>query len=120
MALVRGSNDHYWWDVKHKVPLDKGKFLTVGFTAKFRRLDKERVSDILSRIHDPDDTVTDAEVVTEVLSGWRDVKEMELEDGSAPDYGDDDQRDWVLGIVGMEGAVVRAWIDSITGGARKN
>ena len=121
MAIVRGSNDSYWWDVRHQVPVDNGKRLTVGFTARFKRLDKDRVADVMASITDEDGPrIQDAELVEEVLIGWKNVLELELEDGSEPSFDDPDQRHWVLGIIGMEAAVVRAWMDSIAGGRRKN
>ena len=120
MAIVQGSVDSYWWDVRHQVPIDSGKRLTVGLTAKFKRLDQDAVAAFVDRINDEDDSVEDAEIIEATLIGWKRVLEIELEDGSEPAFDDEPQRDWVLGIVGLQAAIVRAWMESISGGKRKN
>ena len=114
MAIRKGATDTYWWKVRSRVPVDDGKFLTVGFKAKFRRLDKNRVREILDKIERGDDDMDDSALIEEILIGWKDVIGLETEDGSAPSYENDEEREWVLGIVGIEAAVVRAWLESIT------
>ncbi len=119
MAIVRGSSEHYWWKVKHKVPMDNGKFLAVGFTAKFKRFSKDRVATLMGDGGE-DAQINVSEVIGEVLIGWKEMKDIEIEDGSSPDFANDEQREWVLGIIGMDLAVFKAWTHSITQGAVKN
>lgn len=120
MAIVKGGSEFYWWAVKHKVPVDNGKYLPVGFEAKFKRLSKDRVNEIMRKLDADDSDLVDSDLVSEVLHGWRNVREMQVEDGAAPDFNNDEQREWVLGIIGMEAAIIRAWMSSITEGKVKN
>ncbi len=120
MAIVRGKDDAYWWQVHHKVPVDDGRYAAVSLKAKFKRLDKARVGQVLDAITNGDASLSDEDLVREVLLDWKQVRGLELEDGSEPSFAVDDQREWVLGIIGMEAAIVRAWAESVTGGRLKN
>jgi hypothetical protein len=120
MAIVLGKSDHYWYPVSVSIPVDAGKQAVIRFEARFARLGQARVSDLIERLRDESERLGDADLVAEVLTGWRRVEGVELESGDAPDYADLDQRAALLDLVGVQAGIVRAWFESITQGKRKN
>lgn len=118
MAIVRGKDDAYWWKVRRRVAYGNGKLQTVGFMAKFRRLPKQRVAEIFKMIKDSED-ISDADLIDEILIGWKDVTGLQVdEDGTPPSFDIDEDREWVLSIPGVDQAVILAWADSVAPEAR--
>ena len=118
MAITRGKDDSYWWKVRQRIAYGNGKLQTVGFMAKFRRLSKQRVEEIFDQIKD-DDGASDSDLINEILIGWKDVVGLQVdEDGTPPSFDVDEDREWVLGLPGIERAVVLAWLESIAPEAR--
>lgn len=103
----------YFWPVSLKVPTDGGQFIPLAFEAEFNRLTQSQINAMLQKISDG--TMTDAELVKEVMVGWKDVQ-----DGDAEVAFSASVRDQILDIPGMPMAIALALTESVSGNQRKN
>jgi len=108
----------YLWPVKVRVPGEKkGKFETFSFFAEFKRVDQDRIKQMLQELRAQGDApegsveLTDRRLLDEVLVGWKDVTDA----SGKPLEFNDETLDAVLAVGGMEGAFVASWFDAING-----
>jgi hypothetical protein len=112
--LILGRQDSFKWPVKFRKPVDGGTFENTEFIAQFKRLPQSRLDEISQAIGDGG--LTDAVLVDEVLCGWADVKDL---DGNDVPY-NAVTRAQLLDEAGVRAALIRAYMDALAGGARKN
>ena len=105
----------YSWPVSVERPADTGgEIEKVEFEAEFRRITQDRFEEIWKKVDAGE--ITDRAVCLEVLAGWKNVQG---DDGEQIPYTPENVL-LVLNAHGVQGAVVRAFIESFTGIRRKN
>lgn len=111
-SIAKTVND-FTWPVSVHLPVDGGRFEKQAFTATFRRISQSRITEIVEAVQAG--STTDVKLASEVLVGWAGVTdgETDLEYTEA-------HKAQLLDIPAVAAAVVRAFLDSITGAPRKN
>ena len=66
-----GSDKDFEWPVTLRVAADGGKFTEFTFSLKFKRLTQTRIKALM--IDGQTGKATDADVVREIVVGWREV-----------------------------------------------
>ncbi len=112
--FIISQSDSYSWPVSVDVPTDGGKQSKQTFDGTFKRLPQSRVLDI--RTQAGADQVNDVDIAREVLIGWAGITDAQGDDVPFSEG----MRDRLLDVTGVASAIVRAWMESITGGKRKN
>ena len=104
---------NYTWPVTVAIPQNGGTFTKAGFSAEFKALPQHRINAIVGG-----EAEIDADLLTECLVGWKNVQSA---DGSEMAFSDENLAK-LLDIAYVRVALVRAFFDSINGGAarRKN
>lgn len=114
-SFLKDLSDTYTWPVEARVPVSGGKTAAIKFEAEFNRLEKDRLKAIMARIQDGASEQSDQDLLDEVLAGIR-AKDDSGKMTTLPD----DVRDELFAIIGVQGAIVRAFFTSITGEKAKN
>lgn len=113
MAFVVKQSDAYFWPVQVEIPTDGGRFEKHTFDAEFKRLPQSRIEEIMQGV--VSSTVTDRDVVTEVMVGWKGVT-----DGSDEMVWSEKNRDLLLEIPLVGASIIKSWMESLSGGRKKN
>src|SRR5687768_16432291 len=71
--VVISQSPTYTWPVRVQVPKDGGNYDEQTFEAQFKRLSQSRIKEIREQILA--ESITDHHLASEVLLGWRDVKD---------------------------------------------
>lgn len=111
-SIAKTVND-YTWPVYVQLPVDGGRFEKHTFTATFRRVSQSRITEIVEAVQAGG--TTDVKLASEVLVGWADIT-----DGEADLEYSEASKARLLDIPAVAVAVVRSFLDSITGAPRKN
>jgi hypothetical protein len=103
----------YTWPVTVSIPANGGKYTKATLTAEFQALDQDRIDAIIGG-----EAEIDADLLTECLVGWKGVQDADGAELPVSDEG----RVRLLKIPYVRSALVRAFFESISGGAarRKN
>lgn len=101
----------YTWPVTVHIPADGGRFTKAGFDAEFKALPQERIDDYLAGRGNDDE----ADFLNEVVIGWKGV----ADDAGADVPYSEDAKPKLLAIPYVRTALVRAFFESITGGAKR-
>jgi hypothetical protein len=113
MALRIKQTPTYFWPVVVEYPVDGGKFLKETFDAEFKRLSKDEIQTILEDA--ATDKKKDADVVREVLVGWKGI----TDDDGALDFSAT-ALETAQAIPLFDSSVVQAWMKSVSGAPVKN
>ena len=100
------------WPVTVHVPKDGGKYTKASFTAEFKSLQQDEIDATLSDLRDGR---TDADFAATCLVGWKGVQD---EYGAEMNF-DDDNKTKLLNIPYVRNAVVTAFFEALSGGARR-
>lgn len=106
------KNTSYKWPVTVHIPQDGGKFVKATFTAEFRALPQSEIDSVLQDIRDGD---RDADFTERSLIGWSGVQD---DDASELPYSDEAKAK-LIDIPYVRNALVTAFFESISGGARR-
>lgn len=129
MAFVLDQSGTYSWPVAYELPVDGGRHRRVTFEVVFRRVEQQRVEQILAaqqqliqlaqRGEDISDRLSiGREHAAEVMAGWSGVK---AKDDSTEDLEfTPANREAFLQVPGMAGAVLKAFGESLQLGKEKN
>lgn len=112
--FVISQKTTYSWPVQVEFPTDGGKTERQTFDAEFTRMSQTRINEIRALIEKNE--ITDTELAAEVLVGWQGVNDG---NGDAVPF-TEGSRDRLLDVPLVAGAVVMAWLGSLTGVKRKN
>lgn len=125
MFDIAKVSDNYLWPVKFDIADEKGKPKEISFMAEFTRLPQSRIDEVHEEVRqaalasmatdDEEGLITDADLVEEVLVGWRKV----MSDGEALVF-DDENKALVLAISGCRFAIVKSWYASLEAAPVKN
>lgn len=121
-----GSKETFEWPVKLRLPVDGGKYEDSTFTAIYKRISQERITELLAQGRaaaialatgaTTDTGIKDADVVKEILVGWKEVQ-------------DNDSKPWPFNpanvahfcsIPSVASSIVSTFFDAVGGGKRKN
>lgn len=111
MRLKIDLSDSYPWPVTVK---EAGGLFE--FSAKFRRLPRSRVDELMDRLRDREVTVTDRQLLAEVWCGW-DVQDL---NGNPAPFDDESLAEIREVLHNIDACTALAWIDSVTTGPLKN
>lgn len=103
----------YFWPVVVNLPTDGGQVSKQTFDAEFKRITQSRVEEMRSLVEKNE--MTDIDLVKEVMIGWKGVTDNDVEVVFS-----DTNLDLVLQIPSVAGAIVVAFLESLTGIKRKN
>ena len=115
MAFIIKKDKNYTWPVTISEPVDGGQFNDQKVRVLFKMLSQARIDEIIKQ-----EAEQDADILKDVLVGW--------DDGTFKDESDadlafnDDNKDLVLSVPYVRGALIKAFFESIAGKAfkRKN
>tara|TARA_R100000742_G_C4240628_1_gene60396 strand:- start:250 stop:591 length:342 start_codon:yes stop_codon:yes gene_type:complete len=113
MAFVLKQSDTYKWDVSVDVPVD-GQHKRSTFTGEFKRIPQSRIREIGQQIEEG--TITDAEMVEEVLVGWDGIDDMKGE----PVKFSRTALQQLVDVPMVATCIATAYFESIAGAKRKN
>ena len=113
MAFKLKQSDTYKWDVSVDIPVD-GRHERSSFTGEFKRIPQSRIREVGKEIENG--TITDAELVEEVLVGWDGVDDME---GNPVKFSRTTLRQ-LVDVPMVATCVATAYFESIAGSKRKN
>lgn len=108
--FIISQKDTFTWPVQVEIP-GEGKAIKAQFTAEFRRLPQSRMDEILAADTPP----SDAELVREVMVGWKDVKD---EAGTELEFNQVNLAQ-LLEVTGMRAIIGRAFMEAMLGGAKR-
>jgi hypothetical protein len=97
----------YFWPVRFTVPNGSGEQQTCEFEAEFTRLDVDQMTAL--GVRQRDEKLTDAQVVEQLLVGWRGITDRS---GSAVSYSAE-ARARLLKIPGVAVAILDAFTESM-------
>jgi hypothetical protein len=112
--FVISQKSTYSWPVSVEFPIDGGKTDRQTFDAEFKRMTQTRINEIRELIEK--NQTSDTELAREVLVGWEGVNDA---NNDAVPF-TERSRDQLLDVPLVAGAVVMAWLGSLTGIKRKN
>lgn len=101
----------YKWPVTVHIPTDGGRFTKATFDAELKTLPQERIDQYLTGGGD----TTEQDFLNEVVIGWKGVTD---DAGNDVPYSEEAKLK-LLAISYVRTALVRAFFDSITGGAKR-
>ncbi|MBF0093991.1 MAG: hypothetical protein HQL34_05540 [Alphaproteobacteria bacterium] len=103
------THHSYSWPVIVQTPVDGGKFTKATFDATFKVIPQERIDAIVRGGN------VDAELLCEVTQGWKGVQD---DDGQDLPFSEE-ARDRLLSVPYVRAGLVDAYLDSLSGGARR-
>ena len=112
--FVISQKSTYTWPVTVEFPVDGGKTDKQTFDAEFKRMTQTRIQEIRESIEKGQ--ISDTELARDVLCGWAGVTDG---NGDAVPFSEG-SRDRLLDVPLVAGAVVLAWLSSLSGVKRKN
>lgn len=108
--MFKLSTHHsYIWPVSVQTPVNGGKFAKATFDATFKVISQERIDAIVRGGN------VDSELLSEVIQDWKGVQDDE--DNELPFS--EGARDRLLSVPYVRAALVDAYLDSLSGGARR-
>jgi hypothetical protein len=113
MAFVVKQSDSYFWPVQVELPADGGRFEKHTFDAEFKRIAQSRIEEIMQGV--VASSINDHDVVVEVLRGWKGVT-----DGTDELVWSEKNRDLLMEIPLVSASIIKAWMESLAGGRKKN
>lgn len=113
-VFVISQKQSYTWPVVVELPVDGGKIEKQTFDAEFSRVPASRITEIKEAITKGE--VTDTDLAKEVMIGWDGITD---DNGNAVPFSER-SRDQLLEVQLVAGAVVLAWLGSLSGVKRKN
>lgn len=115
MAFVIKADKNYNWPVTISEPMDGGGFNDQKVRVKFKMLKQSRIDEIIKN-----EAEEDADILRDVLVGW-DEDAFKDEAGNAIPF-NDENKDLILSVPFVRGALVKSFFESIAGKAfkRKN
>lgn len=113
MGFAIKQTASYSWPVTLELPADGGRFEKHTFDAEFRRLNQARIEEIMAAA--VASQLRDVEVADEVMIGWKGI----TENGEEIPYSEKSKSD-LLGMQLVAAAVIKAWMESLSGAKRKN
>jgi hypothetical protein len=118
MAFKLKQSNSYFTPISVDVPADGGKFVRQSFEAEFRRPDRDELMGLFERIRKAAENGKniDAEIVREVLVGWRGIED---EDGHPLPF-TDAHRDALLNHVQAVPALIGAFFETQHKAREKN
>jgi len=115
MAFAIKKRDSYPWTVEHVIAKRKGEPQLMSFDAEFKALPQQRLDEMMKLAQVG--KLNNGTLLDEVLVGWHDLTG---EDGAEFTF-DRTNLDKLAELYpGILGSLVRAFMDSIVGAARKN
>lgn len=117
LVLGSATERYVWVPVTVRVAVDGGKTQSIKLQAKLLDPGQDRASEVFET------QMSDAEVVAEMLDGWKSIIGIGAPDGANEiSYDNDDHRLALLNFTGVEAAITAAWIEMVRGqtGRRKN
>lgn len=116
MALKLDISPTYTWPVEFNLAGNgPDEPLAISFTAEFKRLPRQRVKQIMADLRNGAPAMTDEAIIAEVWAGW----DVPGDDGAVAPFTPENQAA-LFELLGSSEAIVMAWIESLTVGARKN
>jgi len=115
MAFVIKKDKSYTWPITISEPVDGGQFNDQKVRVKFKMLSQGRIDEIVKN-----EAEEDADILNDVLIGWDDGV---FKDESGADLAfNEDNKDLILSVPFVRGALVKGFFESIAGKAlrRKN
>ncbi len=110
--FVLSNKPTYWFEVTVSRPNDeKGTWDTFKFLGEFKRRSQPEVQEMFAK-----GAPSDALIVENEFIGWKDIKQP---DGSALEV-NAANRTALLAEIGVQTAIVRAWLESSVTGPAKN
>ena len=106
--VLKKNSDSYEWPVTVESPSSGGKFRKDTFKALFKKLSRSEFGALAEQGEDA--------LVTEILDGWKDVKD---EEGEEVPF-DSDSMAQMLDDPYVLRAVINAYTDFLSGGSTKN
>ena len=103
----------YFWPVTVNLPMDGGKFDKQTFDAEFKRVPQSRLEELRKQVEEG--KLNDADLVREVLVGWRGVS-----DGETEVQFSDTTLAQLLDVPTVAGSVIYSFMESLAGLKRKN
>ena len=113
MALILSEDKTYFWKVELQVPTDDG-YQDIDFEVKFKMIPQSKLMKLAAKQRK--DGSTDAEIVKEIMVGWRGVIDNE---GKEIPYSIK-ARDQLLDTMGVASAIGEVFFDSRVRAKRKN
>lgn len=113
MAFVIKQSDSYFWPVQVELPTNGGRYEKHTFDAEFKRIPQSRIEEIMQGV--VASAINDHDVVVEVLCGWKGVT-----DGSDELPWSQANRDLLTEIPLVSASIIKAWMESLAGGRKKN
>lgn len=114
MAFVLSQSPAYSWPVAVEFPVDGGRFDKQTFDVQFKRLPQDRIKQVWDQIQAGE--IDDDTLCREVVGGWSGIQDAK--GGDVP-YSEEAFGKLLL-IPLVAGAIVTAWLDSLTKAKRKN
>lgn len=115
MAFVIKKDKSYTWPITISEPMDGGGFNDQKVKVKFKMLSQSRIDEIIK-----DEAEQDADILQDVLIGWDD-EAFKDESGASLPFSFDN-KELILSVPYVRGALVKGFFESISGKAlrRKN
>ena len=113
MALTLSTDKTYFWKVELQVPTDDG-YEDIDFEVRFKSIPQSKLMKLIAK--QQKDGSNDAEIVKEIMVGWRGVVDSE---GKEIPY-TTKARDQLLDVVGVASAIGEVFFDSRVRAKRKN
>ncbi|MCK9621991.1 MAG: phage tail assembly chaperone [Methylobacter sp.] len=108
MAFIIKKDKSYTWPITISEPVDGGGFNDQKVRVKFKMLSQSRIDEIIK-----DEAEQDADILSDVLIGWDD-EAFKDENGNSLAY-NADNKDLVLSVPFVRGALVKGFFASIAG-----
>lgn len=112
MAFVIKKDKNYTWPITISEPVDGGAFNDQKVRVKFKMLSQARIDEVVK-----DEAEQDADILKDVLVGWDD-EAFKDESGAAIPF-NEDNKDLILSVPFVRGALVKGFFESISGKAAK-
>lgn len=112
MAFVIKKDKSYTWPVTISEPVDGGGFNDQKVRVKFKMLKQERIDEVVKN-----EAEEDADILRDVLIGW-DEEAFKDEAGNAIQF-NEDNKDLILSVPFVRGALIKAFFESVAGKAYK-
>ena len=108
MAFVIKKDKSYTWPVTISEPVDGGAFNDQKVRVKFKMLSQGRIDEVIRN-----EAEQDADILTDVLIGWDDGA-FNDESGATLAF-NEDNKELILSVPFIRGALVKGFFDSIAG-----
>lgn len=115
MSFVLQQSPNYYWPVRVLIPTD-GRREQFTFTAKFNRLKQSRIKELFELSKAEDDTISDVELLGEILGGWDDV----VDDAGKPVPFTKVTLEQMAELPTVAGQIAKAYFESLAEAKRKN